>query len=165
LSLNENDIGAYRTFFKLSPPLRSEEDRAALVGGVADGTIDVIVSGHNPQSADTKRLPFAEAASGAIGLETMFAAAMGLVQNGDLAMSRLVEVLSTTPAKLLNLESGTLAPGRPADFAIADPERPWLVEDTKLHSLSKNSPFEHRSLEGQIMQTIVAGRQVFAYGQ
>ncbi len=165
LTLNENDIGAYRTFFKLSPPLRSEEDRAALVNGVADGTIDIIVSGHNPQSADTKRLPFAEAASGAIGLETMFAAAMGLVQNGDISMSRLIEVLSATPAKLLNLESGTLAPGRPADFVIADPGKPWLVEDDKLRSLSKNSPFEHRSLEGQIMQTIVAGRQVFAYGQ
>jgi len=165
LTLNENDIGAYRTFFKLSPPLRSEEDRAALVEGVADGTIDIIVSGHNPQSADTKRLPFAEAASGAIGLETMFAAAMGLVQNGDISMSRLIEVLSASPAKLLKLESGTLAPGRPADFVIADPGKPWLVEDSKLRSLSKNSPFEHRSLEGQIMQTIVAGRQVFAYDQ
>ncbi len=165
LTLNHNDIGAYRTFFKLSPPLRSEEDRQALVEGVADGTIDIIVSGHNPQSADTKRLPFAEAASGAIGLETMFAAAMGLVQGGDLSISRLVEALSATPAKLLGLESGTLAPGRPADFVIADLEKPWLVEDTRLHSLSKNSPFEHRSLEGQIMQTIVAGRQVYAYNQ
>ncbi len=165
LTLNENDIGAYRTFFKLSPPLRSEEDRAALVEGVADGTIDIIVSGHNPQSADTKRLPFAEAASGAIGLETMFSAAMGLVQNGDITLSRLVEVLSVTPAKLLDLESGTLAPGRPADFVIADLGKPWLVEDHKLRSLSKNSPFEHRSLEGQIMQTIVAGRQVFVYDQ
>ncbi len=163
LTLNENDIGAYRTFFKLSPPLRSEEDRAALVEGVGDGTIDIIVSSHNPQSADTKRLPFAEAASGAIGLETMFAAAMGLVQNGDISMSRLIEVLSASPARLLDLEAGTLAPGRPADFVIADPGRPWLVEDTRLASLSKNSPFEHRSLEGQIMQTIVAGRQVFAY--
>ena len=165
LTLNENDIGAYRTFFKLSPPLRSEEDRAALVEGVADGTIDIIVSGHNPQSADTKRLPFAEAASGAIGLETMFSAAMGLVQNGDITMSRLIEALSTTPARLLGLEAGTLAPGRPADFVIADTGKPWLVEDSKLRSLSKNSPFEHRSLEGQIMQTIVAGRQVFAYDQ
>ena len=163
LTLNQNDIGAYRTFFKLSPPLRSEEDRLALVEGVADGIIDIIVSGHNPQSADTKRLPFAEAASGAIGLETMFSAAMALVQDKQITLSRLIETLSATPARLLGLETGTLAPGRPADFAIADLGKPWLVEDVKLHSLSKNSPFEHRSLEGQIMQTIVAGRQVFAY--
>jgi len=163
LTLNENDIGAYRTFFKLSPPLRSEEDRAALVEGVADGTIDIIVSGHNPQSDDTKRLPFAEAAFGAIGLETMFATAMSLVHGGELSLSRLIEVLSATPARLLGLEAGTLSPGRPADFVIADLEKPWLVEDTVLHSLSKNSPFEHRSLESRVMETIVAGRLVFAY--
>jgi len=165
LTLNENDIGAYRTFFKLSPPLRGEADRAALVEAVADGTIDIIVSGHNPQSDDTKRLPFAEAAFGAIGLETMFAAAMSLVHNGDIPLPRLIEALSATPARLLELEAGTLSPGRPADFVIADPEKPWLVEDEVLHSRSKNSPFEHRSLEGRIMQTIVAGRQVFAYDQ
>jgi len=165
LTLNENDIGAYRTFFKLSPPLRSEEDRAALVAGVADGTIDIIVSCHNPQSDDTKRLPFAEAAFGAIGIETMFAAAMSLVHNGEISLSRLIEVLSATPARLLGLEAGTLSPGRPADFVIADPEKPWLVEDEILHSRSKNSPFEHRSLEGRVLQTIVAGRQVFAYHQ
>jgi len=143
--------------------LRSEEDRAALVAGVSDGTIDIIVSSHNPQSDDTKRLPFAEAAFGAIGLETMFAASMSLVHNGEITLSRLIEALSATPAKLLGLEAGTLSPGRPADFVIAAPEKPWLVEDELLHSRSKNSPFEHRSLEGRIMQTIVAGRQVFAY--
>jgi len=165
LTLNDNDIGAYRTFFKLSPPLRSEEDRVALVEGVAGGVIDIIVSGHNPQSADTKRLPFAEAAAGAIGLETMFAAAMSLVNNGDITLARLIEVLSTKPAKLLGLEAGTLSPGRPADFVIAKLDKAWPVEDTKLHSLSKNSPFEHRTLEGRVMQTVVAGAQVFAYDQ
>lgn len=162
LVLNENDIGAYRTFFKLSPPLRSEDDRLALVQGVNDGTIDIIVSGHNPQSADTKRLPFAEAEFGAIGVETVFSAALSLVHEGHLSLSRLIEVLSATPSKLLNLESGTLLPGRPADFVVIDTERSWPVNDAVLHSLSKNSPFEHRTLEGRVLQTVVAGRDVFA---
>jgi dihydroorotase len=163
LTLNENDIGAYRTFFKIAPPLRGEKERLALVEGLADGTIDLIVSGHNPQSADTKRLPFAEAAFGAIGLETMFAATLSLVHGGQISMSRMIEALSTTPARLLGLEAGTLMPGRPADFVVADLDSSWLVEDERLHSLSKNSPFEHRSLEGRVMETVVAGRQVFAY--
>lgn len=163
LVLNENDIGAYRTFFKVSPPLRGEQDRMALVRGVADGTIDIVVSGHNPQSADTKRLPFAEAAFGAIGIETLFSATLSLVHEGHMNLSRLVEVLSATPSKLLGLESGTLLPGRPADFVLADNDLSWPVNDEALHSLSKNSPFEHRSLEGRIMQTVVAGRDVFAY--
>lgn len=163
LVLNENDIGAYRTFFKLSPPLRNEQDRQALVGGVNDGTIDIIVSGHDPQSADTKRLPFAEAAFGAIGVETLFSAALSLVHEGHLSLSRLIEALSSTPSSLLGLESGTLLPGRPADFSLIDPDRSWQVNDNALHSLSKNSPFEHRTLEGRVMRTVVAGRDVFTY--
>ncbi|MGQ0484791.1 MAG: dihydroorotase [Hyphomicrobiales bacterium] len=165
LTLNENDIGAYRTFFKLSPPLRSEEDRRALVEAVADGTIDVIVSGHDPQSADTKRLPFAEAAFGAIGLETMFSAALGLHHNEGLKLERLVEAMASTPARILGLESGRLAPGAPADFALADLNLNWTVEDDVLRSRAKNSPFEHRTLEGRIVETLVAGRSVYTYSR
>jgi dihydroorotase len=163
LVLNETDVGAYRTFFKLSPPLRSEADRRALVAGVADGTIDVIVSSHDPQSADTKRLPFGEAAFGAIGLETMLSAALSLYHNENIGLDRLVDALSQRPAAILGLETGRLAPGAPADFALVDLNRSWTVEDGSLRSRSKNSPFEHRTLEGRAVETVVAGRTVYAY--
>ncbi len=162
LTLNEDDIGAYRTFFKLSPPLRREEDRAALVAGVADGTIDVIVSAHDPQDADTKRLPFAEAASGAIGLETLFSAAMSLHKSGEIPLPRLIEAMSAAPARLLDLEGGSLAPGRPADFVIADMEAPWRVDPERLRSLSKNTAFEDRVFDCRVVHTVVAGRTVFS---
>jgi dihydroorotase len=165
LVLNENDIGAYRSFFKLSPPLRSEDDRRALVDAVADGTIDVIVSGHDPQSADTKRLPFAEAAFGAVGLETMLSAALGLHHNDGIPLSRLVEALSSTPAEILGLEAGRLAPGAPADFALVDLNLSWTVEEDTLRSRAKNSPFEHRTLEGRAVETVVAGETVYAYAR
>ena len=163
LTLNENDIGAYRTFFKLSPPLRSEDDRRALVDGVADGTIDVIVSGHDPQSADTKRLPFAEAAFGAIGLETMLSAALSLFHNKDIGLPRLIEAMSSQPAKILGLEVGRLEAGAPADFVLVDLHKSWRVEDDVLQSRAKNSPFEHRTLEGRAVETIVAGHNVYSY--
>jgi dihydroorotase len=162
LTLNENDIGAYRTFFKLTPPLRREEDRAALARGVAEGVIDVIVSAHDPQSADTKRLPFAEAEFGAIGLETLFSAALSLHHGGEVPLSRLIEAMSAAPARLLGLEGGSLAPGQPADFAIADPHASWKVIPENLRSLSKNTPFEDRVFEGRITHTVVAGRSVFS---
>ncbi len=165
LVLNENDIGAYRTFFKLSPPLRSEDDRRALVEAVADGTIDVIVSGHDPQSADTKRLPFAEAAFGAVGLDTMLSAALGIHHNEDMPLSRLVEAMSSRPAEILGLEAGRLAPGAPADFALIDLNLSWTVEEDALASRAKNSPFEHRTLEGRAVETVVAGESVYAYGR
>jgi dihydroorotase len=163
LVLNDNDVGAYRTFFKVSPPLRSEEDRAALCQGVADGTIDVIVSSHDPQSADTKRLPFGEAEYGAIGLETMFSAGLSLCHDGVITLSNLVSAMTAAPARILGLETGRLAPGAPADFAVADLDRTWTVEDAVLRSRSKNSPFEHRTLDGRIVETVVAGRTVYAY--
>ena len=163
LVLNENDVGAYRTFFKLSPPLRSEDDRQALVAGVDDGTIDVVVSSHDPQSADTKRLPFAEAEFGATGLQTLFSAGLGLCHQNDLSLARLIDALSGAPARLLGLEGGRLSPGAPADFVLADLEASWKVEDHVLRSRSKNSPFEHRTLEGRILETVVAGRTVYAY--
>jgi dihydroorotase len=165
LCLNENDIGAYRTFFKLSPPLRSEADRRALVEGVADGMIDVIVSGHDPQSADTKRLPFAEAAFGAIGLETMLSAALGLYHNENMPLERLVEAMSSQPAAILGLETGRLEAGAPADFALVDLTLSWTVEDNLLRSRAKNSPFEHRTLEGRCVETVVAGRSVYTYAR
>jgi dihydroorotase len=165
LTLNENDIGAYRTFFKISPPLRNEADRRALVAGVIDGTIDVIVSSHDPQSADTKRLPFAEAAFGAIGLETMLSAALGLFHNGNMPLSRLVEAMSSRPAEILGLETGRLAPGAPADFALVDLNLNWTVQEAKLHSRSKNSPLEDCTLEGRVVETVVAGRTVYAYAR
>ena len=163
LVLNENDIGEYRTFFKLSPPLRSEDDRRVLVQGLADGTIDVVVSSHDPQSEDTKRLPFAEAAFGAIGLETMLAAALALVHSGDVSLSRLIDALTAKPAKLLGLEQGQLAIGAPADFTVFDMQTSWTVDAEKLHSRSKNSPFERRNLEGRVLETVVAGQTVYSY--
>ncbi len=163
LVLNENDIGAYRTFFKLSPPLRSEADRVALVEGVADGTIDVIVSSHDPQNADTKRLPFSEAEFGAIGLETLFSAAFGLTRSGNVPLMRIIDAMTARPARLLGLETGTLAAGAPADFVIAEPDQTWKVKDSGLRSRSKNSPFEHHALEGRIVETVVAGESVYAY--
>jgi dihydroorotase len=165
LTLNENDIGAYRTFFKLSPPLRGEDDRRALVEAVKDATIDVIVSGHDPQSDDTKRLPFAEAAFGAIGLETMLSATLGLYHNENIPLSRLIEAMSSKPAEILSLETGRLAPGAPADFALVDLNLSWTVEDSILRSRAKNSPFEHRTLEGRCVETVVAGASVYAYAR
>ncbi len=163
LVLNENDIGAYRTFFKLSPPLRDETHRRALVAGVADGTIDVIVSSHDPQSDDTKRLPFAEAAFGAIGLETMLSAALSLYHNDYMLLERLVQAMSQIPAKLLGLEGGRLEAGAPADFALVDLNLSWKVDAASLCSRSKNSPFERRTLEGRAIETVVAGRTVYTY--
>jgi dihydroorotase len=162
LVLNENDIGAYRTFFKISPPLRSEDDRRAMVDGMRDSSIDVIVSSHDPQNPDTKRLPFAEAEFGAIGLETMFSAALRLHHGGEIPLSRLVEAMTSAPARVLGLETGRLQPGAPADLAIADLSQSWRVEAEDLKSASKNSPFEHTVLEGRIIETVVAGRSVYS---
>jgi dihydroorotase len=163
LVLNENDIGSYRTFFKLSPPLRGEDQRRALIDGVADGTIDVIVSAHDPQSDDTKRLPFAEAAFGAVGLDTMLSCAITLSHNENISLSRLVEAMSQAPSQILGLECGRLAAGAPADIVVVDTALSWKVEDATLKSRSKNSPFEHRTLEGRAVETIVAGQKVFTY--
>lgn len=161
LSLNENDIGEYRTFFRLSPPLRAEDDRAAMVEALNDGTIDIVVSSHDPQDVDTKRLPFADAAAGAIGLETLLAVALRLYHNGDVPLLRLVEVLSTAPARLFGLPGGTLAPGAPADLAVVDLDEPWIVSESGLRSRSKNTCFEGARLQGKVLQTMVAGRTVF----
>lgn len=162
LSLNENDVGEYRTFFRLTPPLRAEEDRLAMIEAVREGTIDIIVSSHDPQDVDTKRLPFADAAAGAIGLETLLGAALRLYHNGDVTLLRLVETLSTAPARLFGLPGGTLKPGAVADLALVDLDEPWIVSESGIRSRSKNTCFEGARLQGKVLQTIVAGRTVFS---
>ncbi|HET7411623.1 MAG TPA: dihydroorotase [Pararhizobium sp.] len=162
LALNEIDIGEYRTFFKLSPPLRSEDDRRAMVEALAAGTIDIIVSSHDPQDVDTKRLPFADAADGAVGLETMLAAALRLHHNDEVPLMRLVDALSTRPASIFGLDAGSLAKGRPADIVLVDPDEPWIVAKDQLISRSKNTPFEDARLQGRVRRTFVAGREIFA---
>ncbi|MCA1952932.1 MAG: dihydroorotase [Hyphomicrobiales bacterium] len=163
LTLNELDIGEYRTFLKLSPPLRGEEDRLALVEAVAEGLIDVIVSDHNPQDVETKRLTFAECAPGAIGLETMLAAGMRLVEAGLISLPRLIEAMSAAPARLAGLDTGRLARGAPADLIVFDPEEPWLVDPARLRSLCKNTPFDGARMSGRVTATLVAGRIVHQY--
>ena len=162
LALNENDVGEYRTFFRLMPPLRAEEDRLAMIEALRDGTADVIVSSHDPQDVDTKRLPFADAAAGAIGLETLLGAALRLYHNEDLPLLRLVDALSTAPAKLFGLPGGRLAPGAPADLILVDLDEPWIVSEAAIRSRSKNTCFEGARLQGKVLQTLVAGRTVFS---
>ncbi|MFC7067382.1 dihydroorotase [Brucella rhizosphaerae] len=162
LSLNENDIGEFRTFFRLSPPLRSEEDRLAMVEAVKNGTIDIVVSAHDPQDVDTKRLPFADAEAGAIGLETLLAAALRLHHNDSIPLLRLAEVLSTAPARIFGLDAGTLKPGAKADLAIVDLDEPWVVREQDLHSRSKNSCFEGARFQGRVNRTIVGGKTVYS---
>ncbi len=161
LSLNENDIGEYRTFFRLSPPLRTEDDRQAMIEALRDGTIDAIVSSHDPQDVDTKRLPFADAASGAIGLETLLAAALRLHHDGSVPLIRLIDALSTRPAAIYGLDAGTLKPGARADLVLVDLDAPWQVNETEIRSRSKNSCFEGTRFQGQVLQTMVAGRTIF----
>lgn len=160
LTLNENDIGEYRTFFKLSPPLRGEDDRVAMVEALANGTIDIIVSSHDPQDVDTKRLPFADAADGAIGLETLLAAALRLHHSGTVPLMRLIDALSTRPAQIFGLDAGTLKPGAKADITIIDLEEPWIFGKDAIVSRSKNTPFENARFTGRAVQTYVAGKLV-----
>jgi dihydroorotase len=163
VTLNEIDVGSYRTFCKLAPPLRSEDDRKALVEALGSGLIDTIVSDHDPQDVETKRLPFAEAAPGAIGIETMLAASLRLVHSGDITLPVLLRAMSTRPAELLGLPGGTLRPGSPADVVVFDPEAPWVLDREELKSKCKNTPFDEARLSGRVTRTIVAGRTVYEY--
>jgi dihydroorotase len=163
LTLNENDIGPYRTFFRLKPPLRSEADRTAMVQALASGDIDVIVSSHDPQDADTKRHPFAEAADGAIGLETLLAAALRLVHNGEIGLLPLLKAMTINPARLLGLPSGRLEKGAPADLILVDLGQPWVVDKVLLKARSKNSPFDESKMQGRVLTTMVAGSVVYQY--
>jgi dihydroorotase len=163
LALNENDIGRYRTFFRLSPPLRTEDDRLAMVEALNDGTIDIIVSNHDPQDVDTKRHPFSEAADGAVGLETLLAASLRLYHNGDVSLMRLIETMTIAPAKLFGLPGGSLEPGKPADLIVVDIDEPWVLDEADLKSRSKNTPFEGARFQGRVLQTLVAGCTIHAH--
>ncbi len=163
LTQNENDIGPYRTFFKMSPPLRDEDDRQAMIAAVADGTIDIIVSNHDPQDVETKRHPWAEAEDGAIGLETLLAAALRLYHNEDMDLVTLLAKMTCNPADRLGLETGRLSKGAPADIVVFDPDRPWVLEKSAIRSRSKNSPFEDARFSGRTLRTIVAGKTVYTY--
>ncbi len=162
LTLNENDIGRYRTYLRLAPPLRDEDDRQAMIRALADGTIDIIVSSHDPHDVDDKRHPFAEAAEGAIGLETLFSAAMRLYHNEEVSLTRLIDALSTRPAQIFGLPGGTLKVGSSADLILADLDEPWVVHEEDIVSRSKNTPFEGERFSGKVLQTIVDGRTIYS---
>jgi dihydroorotase len=161
LVLNENDVGEYKTFAKVSPPLRTEEDRKAMVEGVRAGIIDVIVSSHDPQAAETKRVPFAQAAYGAVGLETILPAALSLHHEAGLPLLDVLARLTANPAKVLRLPAGRLANGAPADLVLMDPGAPRRIDPQAFRSRSKNSPFKGRLLQGAVLRTVVAGKTVF----
>jgi dihydroorotase len=163
LTLNELDIGPYRTFLKLSPPLRAEQDRVALVTALASGLIDAVMSDHNPQDVEGKRLPFAEATPGAIGLETMLTAGLRLVHADELPLMTLLKAMSSAPAKLLGLPGGTLRQGSPADVIVIDLDAPWVLDPLELKSKCKNTPFDEARLQGRVVRTIVAGRTAYEY--
>ena len=161
LTLNELDVFDYRTFFKIMPPLRSEEDRKAMVDAVASGLIDCICSFHTPQDEESKRLPFEEAASGAVALETLLPAAMRLYHSGNLNLPQLFRALSLNPAKRLGLTAGRMEVGAPADLILFDPDAPFVLDREKLLSKSKNTPFDGQRMQGRVLATFVGGTRVY----
>ena len=164
LTLNEFDVGDYRTFFRLTPPLRSEDDRVAMVEAVAEGRIDVIGSFHTPQDEEAKRLPFEVAAPGAVGLETLLPAAMRLYHQGGVGLAQLWRAMSLNPARRLGLDAGRLAVGAPADLVLFDPDAPFILDRFALQSKSKNTPFDGARMEGRVLGTWVGGARVFGHG-
>ncbi|MGQ0677768.1 MAG: dihydroorotase [Rhodospirillales bacterium] len=163
-ALNELAVGDYRSFAKLSPPLRAEADRLAVVAGLADGTIDAIASDHAPQDQDSKRLPFIQAECGGIGLETLLALSLELYHNKRLTLIEALRRLTEAPARILGLNAGRLQKGAPADLLLFDPDRPWVVEEKAIRSKSKNTPFERRPVQGMAIRTVIDGRTVFQAG-
>jgi len=161
LSLNENDIGDFRTFLKLSPPLRTEEDRLSLVKGISDGVIDVIVSDHKPEDEEKKRLTFAQAETGASGIETLLPLSLELYHNGSVKLDILIKALTSNPAKILKINKGNLSIGADADFCIVDLNKPWIVKKEKLYSKSKNTSIENKKLQGKVTNTFVKGEELF----
>ena len=161
LSLNENDIGEFKTFLKLSPPLRLEEDRLSLVQGIKENLIDVIVSDHIPEDEESKRLPFSQAATGAIGIETLLPLALEMHHNESLPLNKIIETLTINPAKILQINKGTLAKGSDGDICVLDLDAPWVVKAEKLKSKSKNTAIEGRKLQGKILMTFLDGELVF----
>ncbi len=161
LSLNENDIGDFKTFLKLSPPLRTEDDRNALIQGLVDETIDVIVSDHKPEDEENKRLTFAQAETGASGIETLLPLSLELYHNGSVKLETIIKALTSSPAKILKINKGNLSIGNDADFCIVDINKPWVVRKEKLISKSKNTPIEDKKLQGKVMNTFVKGEELF----
>jgi len=161
LSLNENDIGDFKTFLKLSPPLRTENDRLSLVEGINDGSIDVIVSDHKPEDEESKRLTFSQAATGAAGVETMLPLALELFHNGSVKLQKLIASMTSNPAKILDINKGSLDVGSEADLCLLDINKPWVVKQNELKSKSKNTPIENRKLQGQVIMTFVKGEISF----
>ncbi len=161
LSLNENDIGDFKTFLKLSPPLRTETDRNALVQGLNDETIDVIVSDHKPEDEENKRLTFAQAETGASGIETLLPLSLELYHNGSVELETIVKALTSKPAEILKINKGSLSIGNDADFCIVDINKPWVVRKEKLISKSKNTPIEDKKLQGKVISTFVNGEELF----
>jgi dihydroorotase len=160
-TLTEADIGEYRTFCKLSPPLRTQRDREAVIAGLADGTIDAIASDHAPQDQETKRVPFAQAENGVIGLETLLPLSLALYQKGRLPLIDVLKKLTSGPAAILRLPLGRIAKGAAADLVLFDPDRPWVVDAKRFKSKSKNSPFDEMPVQGRVLRTVVAGRTLF----
>ncbi len=161
LSLNENDIGDFRTFLKLSPPLRTEEDRLSLVDGLNSKVIDVIVSDHKPEDEEQKRLTFAQAATGSSGIETLLPLSLELYHNGSVKLETLIQALTSNPAKILKINKGNLTIGNDADFCIVDINKPWIVKKEKLISKSKNTSIENKKLQGKVINTFVKGVELF----
>ena len=161
LSLNENDIGNFRTFLKLSPPLRTEEDRVSLVDGLNNKTIDVIVSDHKPEDEEQKRLTFAQAATGSSGIETLLPLSLELYHNGSVKLETIIQALTSNPAKILKINKGNLTIGNNADFCIVDINKPWIVKKDKLISKSKNTSIENKKLQGKVTNTFVKGVELF----
>jgi len=161
LTLNEFDIADYRSFFKLDPPLRSENDRLAIIDAVNSGVIDVISSFHTPQDEESKRLPFETAAAGAVGLETLLPASLQLFHNQSVSLAKLIKTMTLNPATLLGLPSGRITPGAPADLIIFDTDVPFILDRERLRSKSKNTPFDGHKMQGRVMRTIVNGKTIF----
>ena len=161
LLLNHNAMEGYRTFAKVSPPLRGEDDRLALIEGLEDGTVDTIVSDHDPYSEDVKRLPFSQAAAGVIGFETMLATSLSCVHSNQIGMRKVIAALTSNPAKILGLEAGTLSVGSAADITIFDPDKPWRIDAEKLLSKAKNTAFDTLPVQGRVWRTITDGNCVY----
>ncbi len=161
LSLNENDIGDFKTFLKLSPPLRTEEDRTSLINGLNKNLIDVIVSDHKPEDEESKRLTFSQAATGAAGIETFLSLALELFHNGSVKLEKIIEVITHNPSKILNINKGNLSIGNDADFCIVDINKPWIVKKENLMSKSKNTSVEGRKLQGKVLSTYVNGKELY----
>jgi dihydroorotase len=161
LTLNELDVADYRSFFKLNPPLRSENDRMAIIDAVNSGVIDIVSSFHTPQDEESKRLPFETAAAGAVGLETLLPASLQLFHSQSVSLGKLIRTMTLNPAILLNLPSGRITPGAPADLIIFDADIPFILDRETLKSKSKNTPYDGQKLQGKVRRTIVSGKTIF----